>query len=66
MDTNNAKPTVWVAAPDADCIGWSDWAIHEDEAPTMADAHEFAHRMRRIFHGHLFAVTDGRRPMKPR
>jgi hypothetical protein len=56
---------VWVYAPNDDGTGWLSPAVHEDEAPTLEDAHDFARRMRQIFHGHLFAVTaGGRRPLE--
>lgn len=61
--TNLATPTVWIYPPSADLMGWDEPVPFEDEAPTMADAHEYARRLRQLWPGHLVAVTNGKPPL---
>ena len=56
---------VWVACPTADGTGWGPWQP-TDPVPAQ-QAYSLARRSRRIWHGHLFAVTEpSRQPLTPR
>lgn len=56
-------PSVWIYPPTEDCMGWEPPELLCDDAPTMADAHEYARRMRGLWPGHLVAVTNGKPPL---
>lgn len=60
---NSARPQVWLYPPSADLQGWDEPILTEDSCPTMADAHDLARRLRRLWPGHLVAVTNGKPPL---
>lgn len=59
-------PLIWCYVPNDNGNGWRPPHVCEDECPTMADAHYLARILRDHYPGHLFAVTDGRRPLDAR
>ena len=60
------SPLVWCYVPTDQCNEWEPPYVCETECPTLADAHHHARVLRQHYPGHLFAVTDGREPLRTR